>query len=63
MAIRILLLLLSVVISVNLIIIIVSYLCNVNMYQKYGRAILGGFCILILLVVITYIVLSILGLA
>lgn len=63
MAIRVLLLLLSVIISVNLVIIIVSYLCNVNMYQKYGRAILNGFGVLILLVVVVYLILSILGLA
>lgn len=62
MAIRVLLLLLSLVIIVNIIIIICSYIFNENLYQKHGKQILSGFGILILLIVIIYITLSILGL-
>ncbi|CCY25355.1 unknown [Brachyspira sp. CAG:484] len=62
MAIRVLLLLLSLVIIVNIVIIICSYIFGVNLYQKHGKQILNGFGILVLLIVIIYIVLSILGL-
>jgi len=62
MAIRILLLLISAIITVNLVIIIVGYICNVNVYEKYGKQILSGFGILILLIVVIYITMSILGL-
>lgn len=62
MAIRILLLLLSIVICVNLIIIIVSFLFNVNLYQKHGKAIMNGFLLLVLMVVAGYIIASIAGL-
>lgn len=62
MAIRILLLLLSIVICVNLVIIIVSFLFNVNLYQKHGKAIMNGFLLLVLIVVAGYIIASIAGL-
>lgn len=62
MAVRILMLLLSIVIATNLIIMLVSLICGVNLYQKHGKAILNGFGIFILLIVIIYITLAILGL-
>lgn len=62
MAIRVLLLLISIVVIVNLVITIVGFICNVNLYEKYGKQILSGFGILILLIVIIYIVMSIIGL-
>ncbi len=62
MAIRVLLLLLSIFICTNLVIIIVSFLFNVNLYKKHGKAIMNAFGILILLIVIVYVVVSIVGL-
>jgi len=62
MAVRVLLLLLSIFICTNLIIIIVSFLFNVNLYKKHGKAIVNGFLILILLVVAGYVIASIAGL-
>lgn len=62
MAIRVLLLLIALVIVTNIIIIICSYLFNVNLYQKHGKAILNGFGILAIFIVAVYIVLAILGL-
>ncbi len=63
MAVRVLLLLVSIIIIVNLAMVIVGYICNVNMYEKYGKRIASAFGILILVIVAVYIVLSILGLA
>lgn len=62
MAVRILMLLLSIVIATNLIIMLVSFICGVNLYKKHGKAILNSFGIFILLIVIVYITLAILGL-
>lgn len=62
MAIRVLLLLLALVIVTNIIIIVCSYLFNVNLYQKHGKTILSGFGILAIFIVVIYIVLAILGL-
>lgn len=62
MAVRILMLLLSLVIASNIIIMLVSFICGVNLYKKHGKAILNGYGIFILLIVIIYIILAILGL-
>lgn len=62
MAIRVLFLLLSLVIITNIVIIVCSYLFNVNLYQKYGKAILSGFGILAVLIVVVYVILAVLGL-
>lgn len=62
MAIRVLFLLLSLVIIANIIIIICSYIFNVNLYQKHGKAILNGFGILAIFIVAVYVVLALLGL-
>lgn len=62
MAIRVLFLLLSLVIVTNIIIIVCSYIFNVNLYQKHGKAILSGFGILAVFIVAVYIVLAVLGL-
>ncbi|MBQ9246287.1 hypothetical protein IJ182_08480 [bacterium] len=62
MAIRVLLILLALFIMVNFVISLVSLICNVNLYKKYGNRILKGFGVFILLIVITYIVMAILGL-
>ncbi len=63
MAIRVLLLLLALVIITNIIIIICSYLFNVNLYEKHRKAILSGYGILAILIVAVYVVLAILGMA
>jgi hypothetical protein len=50
MIIRILFLLLSFLVLVNLLIITMSYILNVNIYQKYGKQlfiIFGGFVLLV----------------
>lgn len=62
MAIRVLFLLLSLVIITNIVIIVCSYIFNVNLYEKHGKAILGGFGILAVLIVVVYVILAILGL-
>ena len=62
MAIRVLFLLLSLVIITNIIIIVCSYIFNVNLYQKHGKAILTGFGVLALLIITVYVVLAVLGL-
>ena len=62
MAIRVLLLLLAIIVIINLVMVIVGYICNVNVYEKYGKQIASGFGILILLIVVCYIVMSLLSL-
>lgn len=62
MAVRVLMLLLALVIVANIIIILVSFICNVNLYKTHGKQILNGFGIFILLIVAIYITLAILGL-
>ena len=62
MAIRVLLLLLSILICSNIIIILVSFIFGENLYKKHGKAIMNGFGLLILLVVVGYITASIVGL-
>ena len=62
MAIRVLLLLLSIILGSNIIIILVSILFRENLYKKHARAITNGYGILILLIVFGYITASFLGL-
>lgn len=62
MAVRVLLLLLSLTILANIIILAVSIIFNVNLYKKHGKAILNGFGLFVLLIVVTYAVLAVLGL-
>ena len=62
MAIRILMLLLSILIAANLIIMLISFICGVNLYEKHAKAIKNCFFGFILLVVVIYITLAILGL-
>lgn len=62
MAIRVLFLLLSLVIITNIIIIVCSFIFNVNLYEKHGKAILNGFGILAIFIVAIYVTLAILGL-
>jgi len=62
MAIRILMILLSLFILTNIIITIVSLIFGVNLYQKHGKTIIKGYGIFILFIIATYVVLAILGL-
>ncbi len=63
MAIRILLLLLSMIICTNIVIILVSFIFGENMYKKHGDAILKGFGLLILFIVLGYVIASVAGLS
>lgn len=62
MAIRVLLILLSLFLLVNIVIIVVSLITNVNLYQKHGNTIWKGYGIFVLFIVAVYTVLAILGL-
>ena len=62
MIIRILLLLGSFLVLVNLCIITVSYIMGVNLYQKYGKQILISFGIFVLIIAAFYIAIALIGL-
>ena len=49
------------ILVVNLIIIILSYVTNVNIYEKYGTQILKVFGLFVLLVLAFYIALAVIG--
>lgn len=49
------------ILVVNLVIIILSYVTNVNIYEKYGTQILKFFGLFVLLVLAFYIALAIIG--
>lgn len=62
MAIRVLLILLSLFLLTNIVIITVSAITGVNLYQKHGSVIWKGYLIFILFLVAVYTVLALLGL-
>ena len=62
MAFRILLLILSFALVINLVLSCVGLIMGVNLYEKYGKQILNFFIFFILFVVIAYVVFAILGL-
>lgn len=62
MVIRVLLLLLSFVILVNLCIISLGYVRGENLYQKYGKQILIGFAIFVLFIAAVYTAVALIGL-
>lgn len=62
MAVRILIFLLAFVVITNLVISLVGLIFGVNMYRRFGKKILIGYAGFALLVIITFIVMSILGL-
>ena len=62
MPLRVLLLLLAIIVIINLVMLLVGFICNINVYEKYGKQIAGAFGVFILLIVICYIVMSFLGL-
>lgn len=62
MVIRILFLLLSLIILVNLCIMTLCYLTGENLYQKYGKQILITFGIFVFVIAALYIALALIGL-
>ncbi len=62
MVIRVLLLLLSFIILVNLCILSIGYVQGENLYKKYGKQILIGFAIFVLFIAAIYTVVALIGL-
>ena len=62
MIVRILILLLSFILFVNLCIITIGYMRGENLYQKYGKQILIGFALFIFMVVAFYLAIALIGL-
>ena len=62
MIVRILILLLSFLLFVNLCIITIGYIKGENLYQKYGKQILVGFAIFIFMVLAFYLAIALIGL-
>lgn len=62
MIIRILFLLLSLIILVNLCIITCCYITGTNLYQKYGKQMLIAFGIFVFIVAALYVSLALIGL-
>lgn len=62
MIIRILFLLLSLIVLVNLCIMTCCYITGENLYQKYGRQMLIATCIFVFLVAALYVALALIGL-
>lgn len=62
MIIRILFLLLSLLILVNLCILTSCYITGINIYQKYGKQLLISFGIFVFLVAAIYVALALIGL-
>ena len=62
MVIRVLLLLLSFIILVNLCILSVGYVRGENLYKKYGKQILVGFAIFVLFIAAVYTAVALIGL-
>ena len=62
MAIRILMMIVAFALVVNLVLALVGFFNNVNLYAKYGKQILNFFIGFALLVVAVYVTLAIIGL-
>lgn len=62
MAIRVLMILLAIIIVINVIILLLSAITGKNIYTEYGKQILKGFSIFLLIVIAFYVALSLLGL-
>ena len=63
MIIRILFLLLSLLVLVNLCIITASYIMGENLYQKYGKQMLIVFGVFVFFVAVAYVTLALVGLS
>ena len=62
MVVRVLMLLLSFLVVTNLVLVLVGILFKVNMYKKYGRAIVIFYTGVFLFIVALYIIFAMLGL-
>lgn len=62
MIVRILFLLLSLIVLVNLCIMTCCYITGINLYQKYGKQMLIAFGIFVFIVTALYIALALIGL-
>ena len=62
MVVRILLLFLALIVLVNICIITLSYIFQENLYKKYGKQILIGFCSFVFMVAVLYVTIALLGL-
>ncbi len=62
MAVRILLMIVAMTLMVNLVLVGVSLITRVNLYEKYGKQILNFFIGFGLFVIAAYVVLAIIGL-
>ncbi|MBE7707127.1 MAG: hypothetical protein E7Z88_00290 [Cyanobacteria bacterium SIG27] len=62
MAVRILLMIIAMTLMVNLVLVGVSLITRVNLYEKYGKQILNFFIGFGLFVIAVYVVLAIIGL-
>ena len=62
MIVRILILLLSFILFVNLCIITIGYIRGENLYQKYGKQILVCFALFIFMVLAFYLAIALIGL-
>lgn len=62
MVVRILLLFLALIVLVNICIITLSYIFQENLYKKYGKQILIGFCFFVFMVAVLYVTIALLGL-
>ena len=62
MAVRILLMIIAITLMVNLVLLGVSLITRVNLYEKYGKQILNFFIGFGLFVIAAYVVLAIIGL-
>ncbi|MBQ4115398.1 hypothetical protein IJD34_08345 [bacterium] len=63
MIVRILFLLMSLIVLVNLCIITLCYITGTNLYQKYGKQMLIVFGVFVFVVAALYVVLALLGLS
>lgn len=62
MAVRILLMIIAMTLMVNLVLVGVSLITRVNLYEKYGKQILNFFIGFGLFVIAAYVILAIIGL-
>ncbi|MBE7703971.1 MAG: hypothetical protein E7Z89_07975 [Cyanobacteria bacterium SIG28] len=62
MIIRVLFLLISLIVLINLCIVTLSYIMGVNLYQKYGKQMLVAFGIFVLIVAAVYVALALFAL-
>ena len=62
MVIRVLLLLLSFIILVNLCIVSIGYMKGENLYKKYGKQMIIGFAIFVLFIAAVYTAVALIGL-